>query len=140
MKKTVLAGAFMGATLLLGACSDKAPQQSDDQAIQQETAAEKQATPESQGAIDKSDTAKSDEALKEEFSKAKGVSSISLIVTEDSGGYVLVDFEVEDDMTKENAEQLAAAFLNKAEEAYPEDKIDIQARKNGESFVQQTKE
>lgn len=140
MKNTVVAGTFMGAVLLLGACNNEAAQQTDDQMIQQETAAEKQANLESQGAVDKSDTAKSDETLQKEFSEVQGVSSVSLIVTEDSGGYVLVDFEVDHDMTKEQAEQVTAAFLNKAEEAYPEDKIDIQARKNGESFVQQSKE
>lgn len=138
MKNTVLAGTFIGAFLLLGACNKEDTQQADDQIIQQETAAEKHL--ESHGAVDKSKTAKSDEALQKEFTKVQGVSSVSLIVTEDSGGYVLVDFEVDNDMTKEQAEQVTAAFLNKAEEAYPEDKIDIQARKNGETFVQQSKE
>ncbi|MBB4823533.1 PBP1b-binding outer membrane lipoprotein LpoB [Sporosarcina luteola] len=145
MKKTALVAAVMGTSILLGACTGADDKQPDDQKKQEETTTEKQEKQEKQEiqenqGIDKSDTAKSDKELQEEFAKEEGVSNVNLIVTEDSGGYVLVDFQVNDTIKKEDADKLATAFLKKAEEAYPDYNIDIQARKNGETIAQQTKE
>lgn len=140
MKKIPLITIMLVLSLILVACNN----QDDDSVKEDEKTVEKteqnEKDSQEQNAVDKSDTAKSDDELKEEFSKEKGVNSVSLIVTEDSGGYVLVDVNVDGDMKKEAAEEIATRFMAEIEKKYPDYKIDIQARKNGSTFAQKTKE
>ncbi|MBO0589413.1 hypothetical protein [Sporosarcina sp. E16_8] len=135
MKKSLLFAALLGSALLLGACgeSDKKdePKTDEDKKVE---AVEKNLK--EQGAVDKSETSKSDDDLKEEFGKEEGVSSVSIIVTEDSGGFVLTDFDVAEDVKEEKAKELAENFAKKLKEKYPDYQIDVQARKNGETFAQ----
>ncbi|MEK4406406.1 hypothetical protein MKZ26_18775 [Sporosarcina sp. FSL K6-6792] len=137
MKKSLLFAALLGSALLLGACgeSDKKDEPKTDEEKKSE-AVEKDLK--EQGAVDKSETAKSDDDLKEEFGKEEGVSSVGIIVTEDSGGFVLLDFDVAADMKEEKAKELVEKFAEKLKVEYPDYKIDVQARKNGETFVQET--
>ncbi len=90
-------------------------------------------------ATDKSDTVKHDEDIQKEIEKEKGASQVSLIVTEDGGGFVILDFEVDDKMKKPEAKQLAEKYANKLEEKYKDYSIDAQARKGGDTFAQVTK-
>lgn len=137
MKKSLLFAALLGSALLLGACgeSDKKDEPKTDEEKKVE---EVEKNPENQGAVDKSETTKSDDDMKEEFEKEKGVSSTNIIVTEDSGGFVLVDFEVAEDVKEEKAKELAGKFAEKLKVKYEDYKIDVQARKNGETFAQKT--
>lgn len=137
MKKSLLFAALLGSALLLGACgeSDKKDEPKTDEEKKSE-AVEKDLK--EQGAVDKSETAKSDDDLKEEFGKEEGVSSVGIIVTEDSGGFVLLDFDVAADMKEEKAKELVEKFAEKLKVEYPGYKIDVQARKNGETFAQKT--
>ena len=48
--------------------------------------------------------------------------------------FVLLDFEVTEDMKKEDAENISKKFYERLEKEYPEHSIDIQARKSGETF------
>ena len=136
MKKSALFIAVLGSALLLGACGESA---SKDEPKKEEVKQEEvENNFEQQGAVDKSDTAKSDDKLEELFAKEEGVSSVSIIVTEDGGGFVLVDFDVAADMEKERAEELASQFAETAKENYPDHQIDVQARKSGETFTGKT--
>ncbi|MFS0575626.1 hypothetical protein AB1K83_08330 [Sporosarcina sp. 179-K 3D1 HS] len=135
MKRSIIFATLLGSALLLGACGDK--EKKDEPAVETETE-ETANNLEEQGAVDKSDTAKSDDELKEELGKEEGVSSVSIIVTEDAGGFVLVDFTVTEDMKEDQAQKLADQFADKIKEKYSEYKIDVQARKNGETFAQKT--
>lgn len=137
MKKSLLFAALLGSALLLGACgeSDKKDEPKTDEEKKSE-AVEKDLK--EQGAVDKSETAKSDDDLIEEFGKEEGVSSVGIIVTEDSGGFVLLDFDVAADMKEEKAKELVEKFAEKLKVEYPDYKIDVQARENGETFAQKT--
>ncbi|MEV9640675.1 hypothetical protein ABZ756_08240 [Mammaliicoccus sciuri] len=135
MKKRHLMVPLGLSLLLLGACSGDAEE--DKKADQEQTEPAEKETP---GVVDKSDTTTSNDELKEELAKEEGVSQVSLIITEDAGGYVLLDFEVSEDMKKEQAEELAKKFFTRIEKEYPDHSIDIQARKSGETFAQETKE
>ena len=136
MKKSALFVAVLGTALLLGACGESA---SEDEPKKEEVKQEEvESNFEEQGVVDKSDTAKSDEEMKELFSKEEGVSSVNIIVTEDSGGFVLVDFDVVEDMEKQKAEELASQFAETSKENYPDLQIDVQARKGGEPFAGKT--
>ncbi|MEK3935590.1 hypothetical protein MKY41_09720 [Sporosarcina sp. FSL W7-1349] len=135
MKRSIIFATLLGSALLLGACGDK--ETKEEPAAETETE-ETENTMAEQGAVDKSDTTKSDDELKEEFGKEDGVSSVSIIVTEDAGGFVLVDFTVGDDMKEEQAQKLADQFAEKIQEKYKEYKIDVQARKNDETLAQKT--
>lgn len=119
---------------MLGACgeSDKKDEPKTDEEKKSE-AVEKDLK--EQGAVDKSETAKSDDDLKEEFGKEEGVSSVGIIVTEDSGGFVLLDFDVAEEV---KAKELVEKFAEKLKVEYPDYKIDVQARENGETFAQKT--
>ncbi len=139
MKKSALFVAVLGSALLLGACGESASKdEPEKEVVQQEVEVEVKDNIERQGAIDKSDTAKSDDKMKELFSKEEGVSSVNIIVTEDGGGFVLVDFEVVEDMEKQRAEELVSQFAETSKENYPDLQIDVQARKSGESFAGKT--
>lgn len=135
MKRSIIFATLLGSALLLGACGDK--ETKEEPAAETETEDTENTTAE-QGAVDKSDTAKSDDELKEEFGKEEGVSNVSIIITEDAGGFVLVDFTVANDMEEEQAQKLADQFAKKIQEKYKEYKIDVQARKNGETLAQKT--
>lgn len=135
MKKSIIFATLLGSALFLGACGDK--ETKDEPAAETETEETADNLAE-QGAVDKSETAKSDDELKEEFGKEEGVSTVSIIVTEDAGGYVLVDFTVADDVKEDQAQKLADQFADKIKEKYSEYKIDVQARKSGETFAQKT--
>ena len=130
---------MLALSLILVACNNQDDSVKDDNKPV-EKADQSEEKFQQQNAVDKSDTAKSDDELKEEFSKEKGINSVGLIVTQDSGGYVLVDLDVDGEMKKETAEEITTKFMKKIEGNYPEYKIDIQARKNGNTFVQKTKE
>lgn len=130
---------MLALSIILAACNNQDDTVKDDKPTTEKTEPSEKET-QQHDAVDKSDTAKSDDALKEDFSKEKGVNSVNLIVTEDSGGYVLVDFDVDGEMKKETAEELATKFMKAIEEKYPEYKIDIQARKNGTTFAQKATE
>ena len=121
--------------LLLGACNADTEKETDVDKEQTEPAEDVVKEP-----VDKSDTTASNDELKEELEKEDGVSEVSLIITEDAGGFVLLDFEVADDMKKEDAEKVVNKYNERLEKEYPEHSIDIQARKSGETFVQETKE
>lgn len=121
--------------LLLGACNADTEKETNVDKEQTEPAKDVVKEP-----VDKSDTTASNDELKEEFAKEEGVSEVSLIITEDAGGFVLLDFEVADDMKKEDAEKVVKKYNERLEKEYPEHSIDIQARKSGETFVQETKE
>lgn len=121
--------------LLLGACNADTEKETNVDKEQTEPAKDVVKEP-----VDKSDTTASNDELKEEFAKEEGVSEVSLIITEDAGGFVLLDFEVADDMKKEDAEKVVNKYNERLEKEYPEHSIDIQARKSGETFVQETKE
>lgn len=135
MKKRHLMAPLGLSLLLLGACSGDSEEEKKADQEQTEPAEDK-----APDVVDKSDTTSSDEDLKEEFAKEKSVSQVSLIITEDAGGYVLLDFEVTEDMKEEKAKEIAKKFYDRIEKEYPEHSIDIQARKSGETFVQETKE
>ncbi|WP_153722063.1 cation transporter dimerization domain-containing protein [Sporosarcina cascadiensis] len=135
MKKRQLMAPLGLSLLLLGACNGDTEE--EKKADQEQTEPAENKAPD---AVDKSDTTSSDEDLKEEFSKEEGVSQVSLIITEDAGGYVLLDFEVTEDMKEEKAKEIAKKFYERIEKEYPDHSIDIQARKSGETFVQETKE
>lgn len=118
--------------LLLGACnvdSDKIePEQTDPvQNVVNED-------------IEKSDMKIIDNDLKKEFEKEEGVSELSLVITEDAGGFILLDFEVDEDMKQEEAKLVTKRYYERLEKEYSDHSIDIQARKSGETFVQETKE
>ncbi|AXH98344.1 hypothetical protein DV702_00660 [Sporosarcina sp. PTS2304] len=134
MKKRHMLAPLSLSLLLLGACNADSKEEKVDK--EQTEPAEDQAPV----VVDKSDTTTSNDELKDEFSKEEGVSDVSLIVTEDAGGFVLLDFEVTEDMKKEEAEKTVARFKERLEKEYPKQSIDIQARKSGETFVQETKE
>lgn len=136
MKKSALFVTVLGSALLLGACGESASKDEPEKEIGKQEAVEKNI--EQQGVVDKSDTVKSDDKMKELFSKEKGVSSVNIIVTEDSGGFVLVDFEVVEDMEKQRAEELVSQFAETSKENYPDLQIDVQARKSGETFAGKT--
>lgn len=143
MKKTAIFAAMLGCSVVLGACSDKEDTSNKDantptEEQQQEEQAKQNL--EEQGAVDKTGSAKSDEELKEEIGKEEGVTSVSLIVTEDSGGYVLLDIDADDAMSEKAGKELASKYLKKVEVKYPDHKIDIQVRKSGETFAKDTKE
>lgn len=142
MKKTAVFAAMLGCSVVLGACSDKEDTSNKDANTPTEQQQEEQAKQnlEEQGAVDKTGSAKSDDELKEEIGKEEGVTSVSLIVTEDSGGYVLLDIDADDAMSEEAGKELASKYLKKIEEKYPDHKIDIQVRKSGETFAKDTKE
>lgn len=133
MNKKALFAALLGTVLVLGACgnSDK------DEKVEPETeeATKEVETPTS---VDKSETTSTDEDLKEEFAKEEGVSNVSIIVTEDAGGFVLVDFEVTEDMEEKQAEEVINKFVEQIKEKHADYNIDVQARKNGETFSQKT--
>ncbi len=135
MKKSLLFAALLGSALLLGACgeSDKKDEPKTDEAKKIEAF---ENNLEEQGAVDKSETAKSDDDLKEEFGKEEGVSSVSIIVTEDSGGFVLLDFDVAEDVKEEKAKEIAGKFAERLKAKYADYQIDVQAHKNGETFAQ----
>lgn len=137
MKKTLFFAALLGSALLLGACgeSDKKDEPKTDEEQKNEEVENKL---KEQGAVDKSKTAKSDDDLKEEFGKEEGVSSVGIIVTEDSGGFVLLDFDVAEEVKEEKAKELAEKFAEKLKAKYADYQIDVQARKNGETFAQKT--
>lgn len=137
MKKTLLFVALLGSALLLGACgeSDKKDEPKTDKEQKNEAV---ENNLKEQGAVDKSETAKSDDDLKEEFGKEEGVSTVGIIVTEDNGGFVLTDFEVAEDVKEEKAKELAGKFAEKLKVKYADYKIDVQAHKNGETFAQKT--
>lgn len=78
--------------------------------------------------------------LKEEFKKEQGVSDFSLVISEDAGGFILLDFEVDENMKEKDAKLIVKKYNERLEKEYPEHNIDIQARKSGETFVQETKE
>jgi PBP1b-binding outer membrane lipoprotein LpoB len=141
MKKTLLFTALLGSALFLGACSDsdEKTDKKEDAKAETEVAEEKaEQKLEEQGAVDKSESAKSDEELKEDFAKEEGVTSVSIIITEDSDGFVLADFEVDEGMKEKDAEALASKFADSLKEKYKEYQIDVQARKAGETFAQKT--
>lgn len=136
MKKNALIATLLGTSLLLGACADK------DKVKDEKPAPE---TEEVQGdtqenIVDKSETASSDEDLAEAFNEEKGASNVRIIVTEDAGGFVLVDFDVDDDLTEDEANELIEKYEKSIIEKYKDYSIDIQGRKGGETFAQKTVE
>ncbi|ARK22387.1 MULTISPECIES: hypothetical protein [Sporosarcina] len=135
MKKRQMLAPLSLSLLLLGACNADTEKETNVDKEQTEPAKDVVKEP-----VDKSDTTASNDELKEEFAKEEGVSEVSLIITEDAGGFVLLDFEVADDMKKEDAEKVVKKYNERLEKEYPEHSIDIQARKSGETFVQETKE
>lgn len=135
MKKRQMLAPLSLSLLLLGACNADTEKETNVDKEQTEPAKDVVKEP-----VDKSDTTASNDELKEEFAKEEGVSEVSLIITEDAGGFVLLDFEVADDMKKEDAEKVVNKYNERLEKEYPEHSIDIQARKSGETFVQETKE
>ena len=90
--------------------------------------------------IEKSDMKIIDNDLIKEFEKEEGVSELSLVITEDAGGFILLDFEVDEDMKQEEAKLITKRYYERLEKEYSAYSIDIQARKSGETFVQETKE
>lgn len=134
MKKRQILAPLSLSLLLLGACNADTEKETDVDKEQTEPAENVVKDP-----IDKSETTATNDELKEEFGKEEGVSEVSLIITEDAGGFVLLDFEVTEDMKKEDAEKVSKKYYERLEKEYPEHSIDIQARKSGETFVQQTK-
>ncbi|WP_313238241.1 hypothetical protein [Sporosarcina ureae] len=135
MKKRQILAPLSLSLLLLGACNADTDNEKEMDKEQTEPTENVVKEP-----VDKSDTTASNDELKEEFEKEEGVSEVSLIITEDAGGFVLLDFEVTEDMKKEDAEKISKKYYERLEKEYPEHSIDIQARKSGETFVQETKE
>ncbi|ARF15011.1 hypothetical protein CSV80_05220 [Sporosarcina sp. P12(2017)] len=135
MKKRQILAPLSLSLLLLGACNADTDNEKEVDKEQTEPTENVVKEP-----VDKSDTTASNDELKEEFEKEEGVSEVSLIITEDAGGFVLLDFEVTEDMKKEDAEKISKKYYERLEKEYPEHSIDIQARKSGETFVQETKE
>lgn len=135
MKKRQMLAPLGISLLMLGACNADTEKGTDADKEQTEPAEDVVKEP-----VDKSDTTATNDELKEEFEKEEGVSEVSLIITEDAGGFVLLDFEVEGDMKEEEAEKVVKRYYERLEKEYPEHSIDIQARKSGETFVKETKE
>ncbi|PIC76020.1 hypothetical protein CSV74_13105 [Sporosarcina sp. P19] len=135
MKKRQILAPLSLSLLLLGACNADTDNEKEVNKEQTEPTENVVKEP-----VDKSDTTASNDELKEEFEKEEGVSEVSLIITEDAGGFVLLDFEVTEDMKKEDAEKISKKYYERLEKEYPEHSIDIQARKSGETFVQETKD
>ena len=135
MKKRHLLAPLSLSLLLLGACGADTEKEADVDKEQTEPAENVVKEP-----VDKSDTTATNDELKEEFEKEEGVSEVSLIITEDAGGFVLLDFEVTADMKEEDADKVVKTYFERLEKEYPEQSIDIQARKSGETFVQKTTE
>lgn len=126
MKRLKYLMAFASVFLLLTGCGDK----------QEDTPKKEEVVDEN--AVDKTDTAKKDEDLAEEMEKNKSISEVNIIVTEDGGGFVLADFEVENEIEEAAAQKLADEQAKLLKEKYPDYNIDVQARKGGEKFVQAT--
>ena len=127
MKKLKFFIMFTAVVMMLSGCSgqEKAPEAPKKAVVDK-------------NAVDKSDTAKSDEDMKKEVAKEKGVSNVNLIVTQDGGGFVMLDFDVDSKMEKKQAEEIAQKYGKKLKEKYKDHNIDVQARKDGEKFVQVT--
>ncbi|PIC79918.1 hypothetical protein CSV75_08055 [Sporosarcina sp. P18a] len=134
MKKRQIIAPLSLSLLLLGACNADTEKATDVDKEQTEPTENVVKEP-----VDKSETTTTNDELKEEFEKEEGVSEVSLIITEDAGGFVLLDFEVTEDMKKEEAEKISKKYYERLEKEYPEHSVDIQARKSGETFVQETK-
>lgn len=134
MKKRQLLAPLSLSLLLLGACSADPKEDAVDQE-QTEPAENKELV-----VVDKSETATTNDELSEEFAKEEGVSNVSLIITEDAGGFVLLDFEVLADMKEDQAKKVVKKYEERLVKEYPKHSIDIQARKGGETFVQETTE
>ncbi|WP_042350879.1 hypothetical protein [Bacillus massiliigorillae] len=119
----------VGLALVLSACGGGEEEK-------KETTPKQENVKETANMTDKLDVTKSDEDMKKEIAKEKGVSQISLIVTEDSGKMVLLDFEVSADMKKEQAKAIAEKYGKKLKEKYKEYKIDIQVKQGGTKLEQ----
>lgn len=74
--------------------------------------------------------------MKKEIEKEKGLSSVYLIITEDSGGFVLLDFEVDSSIDKKKAKEIAEKYAKKLKGKYKDYSVDVQARKNGKKLEQ----
>ena len=139
MKKTAILSALLGCSIVLGACSDKEDTRKEDVDQPTEQEEQTQQNVDDQDAVDKSESVTSDDELQEAIEKEEGVTSVNLIVTEDGGGYVLLDIHADEAMSKESAGKLASTYVKTIEEKYPDHKIDIQVRKNGDTFAQDGK-
>lgn len=139
MKKRALFAALLGTSLILGACADKDKVKEEKPAPETEEVQED--TPEVEDtAIDKSETTSTDEDLTEALNKEEGASNVRIIITEDAGGYVLVDFDADEALTEDEANKVMDQFEKAIAEKYKDHSIDIQARKGGETFAQKTVE
>ena len=139
MKKLKIVSLLAGIAIVLSACSDQEEQteskvKTDEVEKQQETKVVEQ------NVTDKSETVSKDEDIQKEIESEKGVSQVSLIITEDAGGFVILDFEVETGMEKQQATQITEKYAKKLKEKYKDSTVDAQARKAGETFAQVTLE
>jgi|GEM_PF-3475513 len=91
-----------------------------------------------QNAVDKSADVKSDEALTKEIEKEKGVSQANLIVTKDSGGYVMVDVIADADLKKDEAKKLSETYAKKVKDKYKDETVDVQVHQNDKILAQTT--
>lgn len=137
MHKFKVASILLGFVLVLSACNDE--KEKTEMLIETDKAENQdQVKTKNENITDKSDTVSKDEDIQKELEKEDGVLQVSLSVTEDSGGFVIVDFEVEDDMDEKQANAIAEKYAKKIKEKYEDSGVDVQARKNGDTFAQVT--
>ena len=139
MKKLKIASLLVGFALVLSACSDE-EEKKDSPTKTEEEAKPKEPKVIDENASDKSDTISKDKDIQKEVEAEEGVSQVSLTITEDAGGFVLLDFEVDSKMKKEKTKEIANKYADQLKEKYKDSSVDVQARKGGEKFVQVTLE
>ena len=138
MKKLKIASILVGFALVLSACNDD--EKKDSQTKTEEEAKQKEPKVIDKNASDKSETISKDKDIQKEVEAEEGVSQVSLTITEDAGGFVLLDFEVDSKMKKEKAKELAKKYADQLKEKYKDSSVDVQARQGGVKFVQVTLE
>lgn len=91
-----------------------------------------------QNTVDKTDQVSSDEEISKQIEEEQGVSRVSLVVTEDAGGFVIVDINVENDVEKEAAQKIADKYIEILKKKYKDLSIDIQIHQGDTLLAQKT--
>lgn len=133
------------AMITIMGCSDSESENQESPETENEESTEKEseeaAEPEKeQKVVDKSESAQHNEDIEKEMLNEEGIVDVSLLITEDGGGYVIADVEVDSAMDNATAKGIAETYANKLKEAYPEYSVDIQTHKSGEPFEKVTVE
>lgn len=74
--------------------------------------------------------------IEHSLKNTKHIQDVQVIVTEDSGGYVIVDYSVPSSMSKKEAEKQANEIADELKSEYGGSTIDVLVRKHDQEFVQ----